>query len=230
MVLMSRLVVTVDGFSATGKSTLSALLAQRLGWACLNSGRFYRSVAWVVHALGGDPDSDVQVFDILNSNKPDFSSDSTRQTVVTVNGRDITSELETTVIADYTSRVSKHSAVRAYINRELYAAFQGDNLVAEGRDMGTVVFPDAPLKFFVVADARVRAQRRFNQLSAKNIQGSETVESISRELEARDKRDAERVVAPTKPAEGAIIIDNTATPLTQVVEKMYSLAANLAVK
>lgn len=227
---MARLVVTVDGFSATGKSTLSALLAQRLGWACLNSGRFYRGVAWIVRNAGGDPDSEEQAMELLMTAKLKFSSDSIRQTVVSVGGRDVTAELDSTFIADYTSRVSKHPLVRNYINKELYAAFSGENLVAEGRDMGTVVFPDATLKFFVVADARVRAQRRFGQLSAKNLQGSETVESISRDLEARDKRDAERVVAPTKPAEGAVIIDNSAAPLTQVVEKMYSLAAKLTVK
>lgn len=227
---MARTVITVDGFSATGKSTLSMRLAERLGWACLNSGRFYRGVAWAVHAAKVNPDEQDSVMALLGRMALRFSVDSANQTVVTVDGKDVTAELEASIIADYTSRVSKHLAVRELINRELYAAFSGRNLVAEGRDMGTVVFPDAPLKFFITADAKVRAARRFAQLSSKNLQGSETVESISRDLEARDKRDAERAVAPTKPAPGAVIIDNSASPLTEVVEKMYSLAANSAVK
>ena len=225
---MSRLVVTVDGLAATGKSSLAAALAKKLGWVSLNSGRFYRGVARAVLDAKVDPDNETAVLRVLASASLTFSVSPETMVRVAIDGRDVTDGLEASIVSDYTSRVSRYPKVRDLINAKLHGAFEGLNLVAEGRDMGTVVFPESPVKFFVTAEPRVRAERRFKQLCEKNLQGSETVESIENDIKVRDKRDSERPIAPTVPAEGAIIVDNSSSTLTEVVEKMYSAVAKFA--
>ena len=216
-----RSVVTVDGGGASGKSALARLLAERLGYAHLNSGLLYRAAAFLADNAGISLTDGESVRAHLAKHSIELTYDPALGAVVTIDGSEHEAELMSRRISEAASQVAKHKQVREFFLNVQRHAFEPMGVVAEGRDMGTIVFPDAPVKFFVDARLDVRARRRLEQLQARGQQGD--FEGIKRELAERDERDASRSTAPMKPADGAIIIDNSDTPLSDTVERMLQL-------
>jgi cytidylate kinase len=215
-------VLTIDGPSGSGKGTISRLVAEKLGWHLLDSGALYRAVGYAAAAEGIDL-SDVdavtrcaQTVKIRFRASPDHS-----ETHILVNGHDATDELRTETAGAAASAIAVIPSVRQALVDMQLGFRKGPGLVADGRDMGTVIFPDAAHKVFLTASASERAKRRYKQLKDKGL--SVTLAGLQREIEARDERDASRPVAPLKPAEGAVVIDTTGMPIDVVVAKVFAV-------
>ncbi|HEX4853539.1 MULTISPECIES: (d)CMP kinase [Arenimonas] len=214
-------VLTIDGPSGSGKGTISRAVAERLGWHYLDSGALYRAVglaaAWEVVDLS-DPEAVAQC---ARRTEIRFETQGSGEPHVIVNGKDATRQLRTETAGAAASAIAAHPPVRAALV-DLQKGFRkAPGLVADGRDMGTVIFPDAPYKVFLTASAEERAQRRYKQLKEKGV--SVNLAGLLHEIAARDERDAGRAVAPLKPAEDAVIVDSTGTPITEVIERVLSV-------
>ncbi|KPN20747.1 cytidylate kinase [Xanthomonas sp. Mitacek01] len=213
-------VLTIDGPSGSGKGTISRAVAQRLGWHYLDSGALYRAVG--VAAGWADLDLDDAgalvrcTFDTTIGF--DEGGDELR---VLVNGHDATDELRTETAGAAASAIAAIPEVRAALKDRQRAFRVEPGLVADGRDMGTVIFPDAGWKVFLTASAEERAERRYKQLKHKGV--SVTMDGLLREILARDARDANRSVAPLRPAEDAVRIDTTGLGIDAVVERVLAL-------
>ena len=213
-------VLTIDGPSGSGKGTISRAVAQRLGWHYLDSGALYRAVG--VAAGWADLDLDDAgalvrcTFDTTIGF--DESGDELR---VLVNGHDATDELRTETAGAAASAIAAIPEVRAALKDRQRAFRVEPGLVADGRDMGTVIFPDAGWKVFLTASAEERAERRYKQLKHKGV--SVTMDGLLREILARDARDANRAVAPLRPAEDAVRIHTTGQGIEAVVERVLAL-------
>jgi cytidylate kinase len=215
-------VLTIDGPSGSGKGTISRLVAEKLGWHLLDSGALYRAIGYAAGEEGIDL-SDVeavtrcaQTVKIRFRPSPDGS-----ETYILVNGHNATDELRTETAGAAASAIAVIPSVRQALVDLQLGFRKAPGLVADGRDMGTVIFPDAAHKFFLTASAAERAKRRYKQLKDKGL--SVTLAVLQREIEARDERDASRPVAPLKPAEGAVVIDTTGMPIDVVVEKVFAV-------
>lgn len=215
----SRKVITVDGVGASGKSALARLLAERLGYAHLNSGLLYRAAGYLVSQSGVSADDGDGVRALLSKHAIELRYDRTTGNQVFIDGVVRDNELQTQEISRLASQVAKLASVRELFVDIQRRAFEPAGVVAEGRDMGTVIFPEADPKFFVNADIKVRAERRRLQLLAKGEDVDAT--TIERELARRDHEDANRALSPMKPAEGAVLIDNSRGSLDEIVERMY---------
>ena len=215
-------VLTIDGPSGSGKGTISRLVADQLGWRLLDSGALYRAVGYAAGEEGIDlSDADAvtrcaQTVKIRFQPSPDGG-----ETHVIVNGHDATDELRTETAGAAASAIAVIPSVRQALVDLQLGFRRAPGLVADGRDMGTVIFPDAAHKFFLTASAAERAKRRYKQLKDKGL--SVTLAVLQREIEARDERDASRPVAPLKPAEGAVVIDTTGMPIETVVAKVFAV-------
>jgi cytidylate kinase len=214
-----RRIITVDGLGASGKSALSRRLAERLGYAHLNSGLLYRAAGFLVQQEGISASDPRAVAALLERHTIELTYDRASGNRLFIDGVERDCEIQTQNIAKLASHVAKLAPVREHFVSLQRRAFEPAGVVAEGRDMGTVIFPEAEPKFFVTADLAVRAARRAAQLVAQGE--SADVAEISRELDRRDYDDVHREVAPTKPAEGAVLIDNSQGTLDEVVEEMY---------
>lgn len=212
-------VVTIDGPSGAGKGTAARQLAERLGWALLDSGAVYRAAA--LHALeaGADLDDEGAVMRALDDFRPGFAPGE-GGVAVTLDGRDVTRELRTERTADAASRVAVMGPVRARLTDVQRAFRRAPGLVADGRDMGTAIFPDATLKVFLTASAEERARRRAKQLKDKGI--PTTLAVLVKELEARDSRDASRAQSPLAAGPDAIRIDSSGMTIDEVIERIVS--------
>lgn len=213
-------VLTIDGPSGAGKGTVSRLAASRLGWHYLDSGALYRAVgvaaSWADLDLA-DPAALVRcTFDTAIEFR-EVGEDLR----VLVNGTDATGELRLETTGTLASAIGAIPEVRSALKERQRAFRQAPGLVADGRDMGTVIFPDATTKVFLTASAEERARRRLNQLNEKGV--SVTFDGLLREILARDARDAQRTVAPLKPADDAVLIDTTGLSIDEVVDRVLAL-------
>ena len=219
---MARIpVLTIDGPSGSGKGTISRHVAERLGWHYLDSGALYRAVglaaAWESLDLS-DPEAVA-----LCAARTDirFETHGAGEPHVIVNGKDATRQLRTETAGAAASAIAAHPPVRAALVDLQHGFRRAPGLVADGRDMGTVIFPDAPYKVFLTASAEERAKRRHKQLKEKGV--SVNLAGLLNEIAARDERDAGRAVAPLKPADDAVIVDSTGTPISEVIERVLSV-------
>lgn len=213
-------VLAIDGPSGSGKGTISRLVARRLGWHYLDSGALYRAVG--VAAGWGDIDlADPAALVRCTFDTEVSFREEGEDLHVLVNGSDATLELRTETAGAAASAIAAIPEVRAALKDRQRAFRQPPGLVADGRDMGTVIFPDAPYKVFLTASAEERAERRYNQLKDKGV--SVTLAGLLREILARDARDASRAVAPLRPADDAVRIDTTGIGIDEVVERVLAL-------
>ncbi len=216
-------VVTIDGPAGAGKSTVAKSVAKTLGFQFLDTGAMYRSVALIAQEIDLDWEDDDGLCRLANELKIHFVDDSVGQKTL-VDGRDVSLAIRTPEISRGASIVSRHAGVRkALLTLQRKVASLG-SVVAEGRDMGTVVFPDADFKFFLEASPEVRAKRRALEHTSKG----ETVdyEQLLSEIKSRDRKDRTRSIAPLKPAEDALTIDSSFQTAQKVIDTIVGVVRN----
>ncbi len=204
-------VIAIDGPTASGKGTIAQRVAAVLGWHYLDSGALYRIVGLLALREAVSLDDGLALSQLAGQIEPVFQGER-----ILLGGEDIALAIRAEQVGTAASRVAVHPPLRAVLV-ELQRRFRrSPGLVADGRDMGTVIFPDADLKVFLTASAASRAQRRYKQLIEKGF--SAKLSGLLRDLEERDARDSARAVAPLKPAEGALVLDSTYLSIEQTVE------------
>lgn len=214
-------VLTIDGPSGAGKGAVSSAIALRLGWNVLDSGAVYRAVA--LAAIKAQVDvSDSAALIALSENLPLAFRPGNDGIKVSLAGAGVGDELRTEAVSVMASRLASDSGLRRALLQFQRDCRQPPGLVADGRDMGTVVFPDAGLKIFLEASVEERARRRYKQLKEKGE--SVKLPSLFQDMLERDRRDRERAASPTLPAPEAVVVDSTRLTLAQVVEKVLGLA------
>jgi len=214
----ASLIVTVDGPSGAGKSTMARMLACKLGFKYVDTGALYRAVGWFVLKKGLDPTKDEDLRLACESMDLQVKWDEKGKMLVFVGGEDITSEIRTEFMGMMASIVSAKRVVREHLWRVQRGLGRLGRMVFEGRDMGTRVFPEAPVRFFLTADAEERARRRWKELRA---QGQEVeFEEVSSTMMRRDEQDSSREIAPLEVPHGAIVIDTTRLAPGEVLELM----------
>ena len=214
-------ILTIDGPSGSGKGTISRAVAERLGWHYLDSGALYRAVGLAAAWEGVDLSDAEAVAQCARRTEIRFETQGAGEPHVIVNGKDATRQLRTETAGAAASAIAAQPPVRAALLDLQHGFRRLPGLVADGRDMGTVIFPDAPYKVFLTASAGERAQRRYKQLKEKGV--SVNLDSLLHEIAARDERDAGRAVAPLKPAEDAVVVDSTGTPIAEVIERVLAV-------
>ncbi len=212
-------IVAIDGPAGAGKSSVSKLLARRLGFSLVDTGAIYRCVALLAKRSGAGFEDDAGLAALLGQVHVHFEV-AGEENRVFLGGEDVSAEIRTPEILMGASQVSKRPVVRqGLLSLQRRLALESPRgAVLEGRDIGTVVFPDADVKFFLHADPVVRARRRYEELSEKGVEA--TLESVLADQIQRDRADASRAVAPLKPAPDAIQVDTSSLPLSEVVQTL----------
>jgi CMP/dCMP kinase len=214
-------VVTIDGPSGSGKGTISRAVARHTGWHLLDSGALYRLVALAGAIAGLPPEDAPRHAGIARRMAVEFGSGAGGEERVQLDGRDVSSEIRTETAGAGASRVAAWPEVRTALLNRQRAFAKPPGLVADGRDMGTVVFPQADLKIFLTATPEERALRRYKQLKDKG--SGVSLPGLSREIAERDLRDETRQVAPLRPAPDACVIDSTGLNIEAVVARVLEL-------
>lgn len=217
--MKKNLTIVIDGPAGSGKSTISRLVAEKLGLSYIDTGAMYRAVALAAYERSIQPADDRGLEEICDAIRLRF-----RGTRLFMDGRDVSEAIRTPLMDRLSSAVSARPSVRrAMIDLQRKAA-QGGGVVMEGRDIGTVVLPDADVKFFLTADARVRGERRWRERLDKGE--SADLAAVVTEIEKRDKNDSERELSPLVAAEDAVIIDTTHLSIPQVAEEILKKIRN----
>lgn len=217
-------VITIDGPSGSGKGTIAGLLASQLGWCLLDSGALYRLLAFAASNHGVDLTNEEALKLLAAHLDVQFVAGENGQGQrIILEGDEVTQAIRNEQVGSGASQVASLPAVRDALLQRQRAFQEAPGLVADGRDMGTVVFPDAPLKIFLTASAEERARRRYLQLKAKGDDVS--LASLLDEIRVRDERDTQRAVAPLKPAHDAIQLDSTELSIEQVLQRILSEVA-----
>jgi cytidylate kinase len=217
-------VLTIDGPSGSGKGTVSRAVAQKLGWHFLDSGAIYRSLAIAVLRAGIPVENVDEIVALAENMDLSFTTDDPPG--VLLNGQDIAGEIGSETCGNAASRIAAFGPVRQALLEKQRSFRRPPGLVADGRDMGTVVFQDAGYKVFLTASAEVRALRRYKQLKDKGLDVN--LINLTREIEERDRRDLERKEAPLVMAKDAVRIDSSDLDIHQVIERVFGVVASPA--
>lgn len=209
-------VIAIDGPSASGKGTVAQAVAGALGFHYLNSGALYRTVAQAALESGADLESELILSNIALNLKAKFSLDS-----VELGGRDVSLAIRSETVGTVASRIAAFPEVRKALLQRQRAFRRAPGLVADGRDMGTVVFPDAALKIYLTATPEERAERRYKQLMAKGMGAS--MAALLQDIRERDARDGTRAASPLRMAADAVLIDTTGIPAADAVAQVLAL-------
>lgn len=219
---MERLIITIDGPSGAGKTTVSRILAGRLGYKYIDTGALYRGVALEAISASLNPDDDTGLKNVLSSLKMKFVYGEKGLRLIS-NDTDITDKIRTSEISMFASAASARPVVRNFLLELQRELGREKGVVFEGRDMGTVVFPDADVKFYLDASHKTRALRRYQELKSET---SQTLQNVEKDIKRRDKNDSIRNLSPLKAAEDAVIIDSTHLSAQDVVDRMMNVIGN----
>ena len=217
---MKHIAIAIDGPSGAGKSTIAKALAQELSFLYVDTGAIYRTGGLFVFRKGIDPANEAAVSALLPEIQIDLRYQDGTQHML-LHGEDVTCAIREHQISDYASKVSAHPSVRAFLLQTQRSYAQTHNVIMDGRDIGTVVLPDAQIKIFLTASCEDRARRRFLELCEK---GQDVAfETVLRDIQTRDYQDSHRAAAPLKPADDAILVDTTGNTLEESVSALRAI-------
>lgn len=218
MNVSSPVVITIDGPSGSGKGTLSQMLARHLNYHLLDSGALYRLVALDALNKGVDLDSEKAISEIASALNVTFNLDNEHSAQILLDGKRVNEEIRWEAVGMAASKIAAYPGVRSALLERQRAFAIPPGLIADGRDMGTTVFPKADKKLFLTASAEARAERRYKQLCAKGELIN--MDELIKDIRERDERDSNRAISPLRPAEDAIIIDSTSMTIEDVFTRM----------
>ncbi len=218
---MNRISVAIDGPGGAGKSTAAKALAGKYGFAYVDTGAIYRTIGLAVFRAGAIPEEEAQVTPVLRSSTVDLDYDDTGLQHMLLNGEDVSREIRLPEISSYASKVSALPTVRAALLELQREQARKRSVVMDGRDIGTVVLPDATLKVFLTAAPEVRAWRRWEELRKRGT--PQDFEHVYREMAERDQRDSTRAAAPLRPAADAVTVDSSRLSFDEVVAVLCRL-------
>jgi len=213
-------VITIDGPGGSGKGTICRLVAQKLGWHLLDSGAIYRVLALAAIHHNIAPEDEEALQPLAAHLDVQFTCDEQSNVRITLEGENVSQTIRTEQVGSVASKIASLPRVREALLRRQRAFREAPGLVADGRDMGTVVFPGAEVKIFLTADATERARRRYLELKQKGLDVN--IDDLLNEIQTRDERDMNRAVAPLKPADDAYMLDSTNKTIDQVLEEVLS--------
>ncbi|MEC3876301.1 (d)CMP kinase [Chryseobacterium salviniae] len=224
---MKKPVIAIDGYSSTGKSSISKIIAQKLGIIHLDTGALYRGVTWFAlqNCLNDDGSINLQnLFSSFDQIELEFKNDN-GELVLFLNHIDISKAIRTNEVSENVSFVAKQKEVRDFLLQSQRSLAEKGGIIMDGRDIGTVVLPNADYKFFLTASIDERTKRRYQELLSLGIEANE--EKVKENLIIRDKIDSEREIAPLKQADDAIVIDNTSLTKRETIESILSYIKNI---